>query len=461
MITKSIHKQEFFSAVFSMMMLYAGKTSGILVNLLFIPIYSLKLGPEEFGIVAVIFSLQALLIMLDMGMSTLLGRDIAAQESTAAELLRKVYSAELGLVFLYGVLMLALCVFTLAGGRIGINTLTFLAVALMILLLVLQNLYYSVIVARRSYSTASLLQLAGNLTRAGGTALVLIYLSPTLDGFVASQLTGAVLQAVASRYLCIREFRNDLRGQAPIEKENRLQCMFDLLVRARPLVLLSAAGAAVMQLDKPIISYFMSPLSVAPYFLAMTFSAFPSAVLATPVVQYFQPKLIEAISIGNDENTNLIIKHFTTVLMLVVALPCMIVWLWSESVISLWLHDSLLSISVSCYVKTLLPAFAIGSLFYVPVILLLSVQDFKYQSISSIVMAVATLLAVAYYANIERVDKITVVYLMYFVAASASVFFRSIVLPETRRFSLYCGRISIVFFVIFAAVFLFYLALFD
>ena len=51
-------------------MLYLSKASGALTGFIFIPIYSSLLGPENFGVIAIILSIQAFALMMDFGMST-------------------------------------------------------------------------------------------------------------------------------------------------------------------------------------------------------------------------------------------------------------------------------------------------------------------------------------------------------------------------------------------------------
>jgi O-antigen/teichoic acid export membrane protein len=48
-----------------------------LINLLFIPVYLRFLGIEEFGIIGIFASMQAILMVLDGGMSATLNREMA------------------------------------------------------------------------------------------------------------------------------------------------------------------------------------------------------------------------------------------------------------------------------------------------------------------------------------------------------------------------------------------------
>jgi O-antigen/teichoic acid export membrane protein len=452
MIGNSILERGRSRAAFSMLMLYAGKTSGILVNLVFLPIYSLKLGPEEFGIVAVILSLQALLMMLDLGVSTVVGRDVAANEASPGELLRQIFSAELGLVLFYGVLMLAIGICFLAGFNFGIGAFAALGVVVMIMLLVLQNLHYNAIIARRAYAAASALQLVGNLTRASGTAFFLAYVSPTLTAFIVSQLVGALLQASASRYLCVREFKNASYRHEPVVSETYIRSMVALLHRARPLALLSAAGAAVTQLDKPIISYFMSPSSVAPYFLAMTYCMVPMAVLAPPVAQFFQPLVINAALAGGGKSAFRTMRIFTISLVGITLLPSAALYFLSDTLVGVWLHRGPLVEQTLGYIQILLPGLAIGALGYIPYSLLLASSDYKFMAILSTCMTVITLLIAIIAASQQSVLAVCVTYAIYHAGSTVLQWVRASGKPEIKALARSSSKLALLVILLIALV---------
>jgi O-antigen/teichoic acid export membrane protein len=433
MIEKSAPTLARSHAAFSMMMLYAGKTSGILVSLVFLPIYSLTLGTEAFGAVAVILSLQALLIMLDLGMSTIVGRDIAANESSPSKHLKTIFSAELGLLLFYGALILLIGMLVIAGVGLGVSPFIALALVIMFMLLVLQNLYYSAIVAKKAYTTASALLVAGNFVRGGGTAFVLTHISPTLAAFVASQIAGSLLQSITLRYVCVHIFKDDPHFEAPTKEAKPWHSALVLLHRARPLALLSAAGALVMQLDKTIISLFMTPSSVAPYFLAMTYCLVPMSVLAAPVAQFFQPRVIDAIAAGNAKRTSQVMRIYTAILLTITLLPSAMTYQFCDQLIALWLSNGpLVNITID-YVQILLPGLTIGALGYIPYSLLLSTSDYKFMAVASIIMTTITLLATVVAASQESVFLVCATYTTYHAFSTLLQWIRASRRQQTRK----------------------------
>ena len=57
--------------------LYCGRLGTALVGLLLLPWFNRLMGPGQFGVVAIILSTQTLLVALDLGLSIVLGRDLA------------------------------------------------------------------------------------------------------------------------------------------------------------------------------------------------------------------------------------------------------------------------------------------------------------------------------------------------------------------------------------------------
>ena len=91
-----------------------------------------------------------------------------------------------------------------------------------------------------------------------------------------------------------------------------------LIKQGRPIILFTAAGAAVTQLDKPLVSAFSSAASVAPYFLATTLCTLPIALLAGPLSQYFQPKILIAIESNLHQAARQQLQRFVLLLLLAI-----------------------------------------------------------------------------------------------------------------------------------------------
>jgi O-antigen/teichoic acid export membrane protein len=429
-----------WSALRAVISLYAGKLSGVLTTLLFLPIFNRYLSPTEFGIAAIILSIQALMIALDFGLSTMATREIASNpdsRSLGTELVRR---SEAGLVLVYALLMAAVSGAKYAGffHTIPWSVVTF-SVALF-LLIVLHNLYYCALIAKGSYSDASMLQVAGNTARGGVTAVALMYLSASIEVFVVTQFTVALLQVIVARRICIEKL-----GFLPVDVKpfRLLQSGVELIFRAKSLAIVSLAGAAVMQLDKPIIALLIDAESVAPYFLAMTLCLTPTSILAGPINQFFQPKILASCAQNATDQSRNLMRQFSAILVVLTVVPTLIVWLFADTLVRLWLGASLLTADTTAYTSILLPGIAVGALGYLPLTLLLACKDYRFQAALSVALSATTLMAVAYAASEASVTSICYVYFAYHVLSTVLLWWRAASIPQVRAMALSSAVIAL------------------
>jgi len=413
-------------ALVNMLMLYAGKTSGILVGVLFLPLYSRLLGAEQFGVVAVILSLQALLIMLDLGMSTLVSRDVAAAESGLTALLKLIHNAEFSLTGFYGCLLLGIAIFKIAGGFPSLTFATLIIIVCLLWILILQNLYYSAVLARKSYSVASSIQFISTVMRAIISWYVLTNISATLFAFIVTQLIISIISCVISRNYLFSILEKQLGTDTDTYTFHKtsLNQSLKLILKNKALLLSGLVGAIAMQLDKPIISYFMSPSSVGPYFLAVALGSTPVAVLAGPIVQYFQPRITHDLANKNHLSYQNNLKYFIASMAFLVLIPLTFLYLQNVSIVHLWLGSSTQSNLVSFYSKILLIAYGIATIGYVPYAIIIAKQDYKFQAIVSIIATIFVLFAVIISAYFSKIDFICYAYVLYFSIATISFLLR-------------------------------------
>jgi O-antigen/teichoic acid export membrane protein len=389
-------------------LLYASKSGGVIVGILVLPWYQRLLGPDEFGIVALILSLQAFLLMLDLGTSTLVGRDVAASKSAQGHL--TVWRAAVSLLHVVYAVLLIVAIFV----DLFFDTpLVPLQVALCLVLfwsLTVQNVGQSALLAKRQFVVSGIVQVIGVLGRAAITLIALSYVSAELETFLFSQALSAVVQMMVTSWFCRQAL--DLEN-LPLDIRTLRRRIAEIARRGAPLVLFGLAGAAVLQLDKVIISVFVSPAALTPYFLASALCLTPISVLAGPVNQYFFPGIIKSINNQDAKKTLKRLKMLIFVICAVVAIPSMVLWLGRESVINIWLQQQPISPEVVQYVEILLPGIAFGALGYVPYNILVAHEDYRAHSLLSAGMTVITLAATTVAAAFGSILAVCWVYASY------------------------------------------------
>ena len=426
------------SAALNVIALYAGKLSGIAVSVFFLPMYSRLLGPELFGIVALFFSLQALLMLTDVGASTLVGRNAAAADKSLAEQLQLLKTAEMTLGLLYSVLLGIALLAAIITGRASSHLLEAIIAVPCLLLLVLQNIYYSGLLGFKAYHQATAVQSVGLVGRALATWLTLQFISPTLLAFLLAQLVCTALHCWFTRKALIACFGSAKtsaggnRGESGIT----LADCFSHLRRNRPLLLSGLVGAAAMQLDKPLISAFISPAAMAPYFLAVTLSAAPLAVLAAPLIQYFQPlltgKMIQAGSASYFESVRT--AHLTVIAVTVT--PMVLMYLLIEPICQAWLQGTGQAAMVAGYARPLLLAYGVAAIGYIPFAIVTAQQDYKFQALLSTWATAFILISTALAAMFHRIDWVCNAYVGYFSISTIGLWIRSASIHRRLRTSI-------------------------
>jgi O-antigen/teichoic acid export membrane protein len=255
------------------------------------------------------------------------------------------------------------------------------------------------------------------------TAAALRWIEPSLRVFVASQLVGALAHLAINRHV-------GQPGPQP-EAAAAAEPLLSLARRGLPLFLMGAAGAAVMQVDKLLVGSFISPAAVAPYFLATTFCLTPISILAGPVVQFFQPRLIRAYATGESATLRRHTDHLTLALLVTVIAPTLLLWVAREPLIRWWLHDRELAAQVAALAALLLPAAAIGAVGNVPLALLAAQADFGFQARLSAMLSTLTLLAVALAAWQGHLLAVCGVYLAYYATLTIALWARAARRPST------------------------------
>lgn len=262
-----------------MAMLYASKTGAVLVGIFILPQFNHLLGAQQFGVVAVIFSFQALLLILDLGMSTLVGRDIAAADPAAGGAVASWRTAEMVISAFY-VVLLPLALLSTSFMDMPLSPGQVLATLLLFWAMTVQNIGQAALLAKHHFIEAGSIQVLGVATRGVVTLLALNIVGANLTVFLAAQVTCSLAQVIATHIRCAQLLRTVGSSTAGFDP-SLAQCG-GMVRRGGSLMLFGIAGAAVMQLDKPIVSAFTSATEMAPYYLATMLCLTPLSILAGP-----------------------------------------------------------------------------------------------------------------------------------------------------------------------------------
>ncbi len=413
--------------------LYAGKASGVLVTLVFIPIYNRELGATQFGIVAVILSLQALLITLDFGIATHISREFAEGALKRARHKTLLRNTEMTLVSIYVALMLTASILMALNWIPRSDWVTVSLSLIMFGALVIQNVYYAGLIAKQFYISASSIYFLGNIGRAVFTAIALIAIEPTVHAFLFAQSFIVLIHLAFMRRYCWKILSGTSKPKLAIgNAKSNWRRLKGVLSKSKGLAIVSIAGAAATQLDKPIMSSLISPDAVTPYFLAITACMIPMSVFAGPIFQYFQPKVVKLLNEASDQALTKTMSQFSAVLAVSALTPACVLWFFSDEFLTLWLGADPSNKLTSHYISLLLPGLTLGALGFLPFSLLLAIRDYRFQAINGACLAVLALAAAVIACLNLSVTGVCLVYVAYHSMSAVIPWIRASRLQPTK-----------------------------
>lgn len=402
-------------AMISLGLLFSSRAGGVLVALVFLPLYARLLDVQEFGLATLVLTGQSIVLTLDLGMAALMTRESAAAVDKKTMWIHLQRAEILLAIYYLGFSLIVIYVF------VHFNLSVFMAVtcAAMYFVLTLQNIYHSIMLGSSRHLPVASVQIVGVLFRALICVATLYFIEASLLAFVLSQLAGAILHMLLTRLICKNGFKSFV--SRPIIEFVQL---YELARRGFPLLVVGLAGAVAMNFDKPIVAWFMTPEALAPYFLAGAFSLTPLGVLAAPVVQLYQPIVVRAYVNRDPATLFSATVKLNLLLLLVVVLPTVVLWVFREPIIALWLQHDVFASQVSTLSAWLLPAAAIGAFGNTPLALLIASSDFSFQAKLSVVLSALVLVSVAWSAWANSLLGVCISYLAYHILATLCLWWR-------------------------------------
>lgn len=430
-----------FSKFVGLMLLFSSKLGGLLIGLVFVPVFNNNMSADSFGFVALFMTLQALVLLLDFGLSILLSRYTALSISEENSI-SKIYwfNSEVIISAFYFILLFLLLVIKNFNAEFfpDINSYQLCLIVFSLWATILQNLCQTLLLAGKRFTISSLTLIGGNILRVGGSALVVKFISPTIDAYIISQTILSIILLIVTRQL-----NNIYLFDVTERKVFSYKTVKKMLYEGRSLIIYNLSAAVILNLDKLIVSHNISLVALAPYFLASSLCIVPISALSGPVMQFFQPGLTKAIY-KNAPNTVKLLRYYVITLSIFTLGPSFILWEYRHFFISLWLGHSLLIDTVASYTYLLLPGVAIGGLGYLSYVILIAVEDFKFQSALSLLMTSIVVVLVFYFSSEQDVKSICITYALYHTISTALTWGRCLYLSKTRVFALDMAKTLII-----------------
>lgn len=347
-----------------------------LLGLAVVPFYLKYLGIEAYGLIGFFVTLQAMLGLLDMGMTPTINREVARCSASgklheAGPLLHTLavvyWSVAIAISFLIACFAAAIAQHWLHSKQLSQQTVLH-AVMLMGLVVACRwpiGLYQGAMSGAQRLILSSAISITMATIGSLGAVAVLAFVSPTIEAFFIWQACVGLVYAVTTRMAAWRVIGTSRKNPFAVGYIRRIW-RFSLSVSA-----ISLAGLALTQMDKLILSKTLGLEGFGNYMLA-TLVASSLYILIVPFFNAIYPRF-SALVVQKNDDALLQLYRGAGNLMAVMLFPAsMTIILLSQDLIGLWTGNAALGASVAPVASILLAAYALHGVMYIPYALMLA-----------------------------------------------------------------------------------------
>lgn len=352
-----------------------------IVNFAAIPFYIKYLGVEAYGLIGFFVTMQAVLQLLDLGLSPTINREVARGIATGRVQEARNLLHTLAYVYWGTATFIALLIFIgsqpIADHWLQTNTLprdTIIhALALMGLIISARwpiGLYAGAITgAQRLVVSSAVSMLAitlGNI----GAIFILAFVSPTITAFFTWQALTGILYALAMRKAAWTVLGRTSKIHADLSYLKRVWQF------SAGMAGVAVAGVILIQADKVILSRLLSLEDYGRYTLAAV-AASALYVFLTPLYNSIFPQLTRLVSNSDEADLKQFYKTATRTFLALLFPITATVSLYSRELVEVWTGNQELSQQVAPLVSILISGTALNGIMHFPYALQLSYG--KYQ----------------------------------------------------------------------------------
>jgi O-antigen/teichoic acid export membrane protein len=347
-----------------------------LIGLAAIPFYLQYLGIESYGLIGFFITTQSLLLLLDMGMSSTINREVARHSASgslekAGNLLHSLAVIYWSVAFLIAALILAssslIAEYWLKSSQLPVQTITN-AVMLMGIVIACRwpiGLYQGVLIGAQRLIIVSAVNITMVTVSNIGAILILAFSSPTIEAYFMWQALVGFIYAILMRTTAWQTIGKSKSIRFDISYiKNVLH--FTLGVGA-----ISFSGLLLTQLDKIILSKTIGLDSFGKYMLANTMAS-SLYIFIIPIFNSIYPRFSSLVA---QHKVKELLELYQTLSRLLSALlfpAAMAITLIAYPLVHLWTGDELLARDISPILSILLIAYAMHGVMHIPYALMLA-----------------------------------------------------------------------------------------
>jgi len=354
----------------------ASSIGAALLGLAVVPLYLKYLGLEAYGLIGFFATIQALFLILDMGMSPTMNREIA--RCSASERWDEARVLLHTLAAIYWCVGVLICVVIVAlaplisAHWLKPDTLSKQAVthAVMLMGLVVAcrwptGLYQGALNGLQRVAISSGINLAMVALGSLGAVCVLAFVSPTIEAFFLWQAAVGLIYAIVMRYAAWRAVKRE--GRIAFN----LGSLRSIWRFSANMMALTIAGLIFSQLDKVLLSKLLSLDAFARYVLAGVVAS-ALTLFITPMYNAIYPRFTAHEARG-EKDQSLELYNVSSRLLATVLFPlAMVIAIVGEDLIRLWTGNPQLAEQVAPLAGLIAIGTALHGTMYIPHAFLLS-----------------------------------------------------------------------------------------
>ena len=351
---------------------YAAQAWIAIMGVVFVPVYIRYLGIEAYGIIGLFATLQGMLVILDLGMTPTLTREIArftGEERDVAgvrDLLRSIEIVAAGVGLVAALLIWAgsdwLAHSWLRAQKISEPE---LARALTIMGIVaalrfVEGIFRGAILGLHRQVLYNAIAVTMATLRGIGTIVVLANISNTLDGFFIWQ--GAVSVATLAA-LAIATYG----ALPPGDRAGRfsVNALLSIWKFAAGMLGISLLALMLTQIDKILLSRLLDLTALGHYMLA-TVAAGALETIVAPLFQTVTPRLSRLNATGNELGFVTLYHAASQMVTVTAGAAALVLMVFPDLVLLAWTSDPILSAAVSPFLRLLALGYFLNVLMWMP-----------------------------------------------------------------------------------------------
>ncbi|MDP6095808.1 MAG: oligosaccharide flippase family protein [Gammaproteobacteria bacterium] len=376
-----------------------GSASTAFLSFAFVPFYIHFMGIESFGLVGFFITMQAVFLLLDMGLSATVSRELArlsVMPGSEQEMRNSVRTLELVYAALAAVVVTVVIGVApwisekwLDASQMPPETIhqSIVLMAIVIAVRLPTGLYYGGLQGLQRQILLNSVRVLIGVVQSGGVVLVLWLVSPTVEAFFIWQAIAAGLGVILLAWSMWHCLPGGERARFQIDWFRNVWRF------AASMSLISAASVILLQTDKIILSKMLTLENFAYYALASSVAMGLYNVIS-PVFAALYPRFTQLVTSEADVEVRDLF-HKSCQLMTVLTMPlALVIAAFSESALQIWTHNGVLAGHSAPILSLLIIGTAMNGMMNVPYALVLAHGWTKlslYSSIISVLLLVPML----------------------------------------------------------------------